>query len=278
MHLAKVPNFVRRIMFELRLSQDILSTIDRFLTSVLSLSSPTAVSLLSTIPAVPAYGELTQVKKRARRTVGCVCVRGLDDRRDVRMRGPAIDDEETWDDQHSLFSILEAPNCHKKKITRAHDIVVTRVYTSSLSKFFSRASPKRIVFFLVCDLSERTDRTNNFVTDSHAHLSRVQKRCAKHLELVVQRHPCIADLRHTLVRTRVTYIYIICKISDERGFGARRAGKEIHDDGENSSRYEYVYSQISARRWGSYLPKSSERSKKSRVCVPGSTAGYFRGL
>lgn len=119
MHLAKVPNFVRRIMFELRLSQDILSTIDRFLTSVLSLSSPTAVSLLSTIPAVPAYGELTQVKKRARRTVGCVCVRGLDDRRDVRMRGPAIDDEETWDDQHSLFSILEAPNCHKKKKSHA---------------------------------------------------------------------------------------------------------------------------------------------------------------
>jgi hypothetical protein len=147
------------------------------------------------------------------------------------------------------------------------------VYTSSLSKFSSRASPKGIVFFLVYDLSD-DDRTNNFVTDSHAHLPRVQKRCGKHLELVVQRHPCIADLRHTLVRTRITYI--ICKISDERGFlGARRAGREIHDDGENSSRYEYVYSPISALRWGSYLPKSSERSKKSRVCVPGSTADTF---
>lgn len=79
--------------------------------------------------------ELTQVKKRARRTVGCVCVRGLDDRRDVRMRGPAIDDEEAWDDQHSLFSILEAPNCHKKKITRAHDIVV-RACIPRLSQSF----------------------------------------------------------------------------------------------------------------------------------------------
>lgn len=38
MHLAKVPNFVRRIMFELRLTQDIRVTIVRFLTSVLFFS------------------------------------------------------------------------------------------------------------------------------------------------------------------------------------------------------------------------------------------------
>lgn len=133
MHLAKVPNFVRRIMFELRLTQDIRVTIVRFFNvRPLFLLQPFLFS--RRFQRFPVW-ELTQVKKRARRTVGCVCVRGLDDRRDVRMRGPAIDDEEAWDDQHSLFSILEAPNCHKKKITRAHDIVV-RACIPRLSQSF----------------------------------------------------------------------------------------------------------------------------------------------
>jgi hypothetical protein len=97
--------------------------------------SPVAVSLFSTIPAVPCFRllllaqrsntrhiyiehigffALYQRRKRtgthasgkasARRTQrGEFITRGLDDRRYVRMRGPAIDDEETWDDQRSLF-------------------------------------------------------------------------------------------------------------------------------------------------------------------------------
>lgn len=143
------------------------------------------------------------MKKRARRTARSVRIRGLDDRRDVRMRGPAIDDEEAWDDQHSFFSILGAPNCHKKKNhTRARHRR-TRVYTSSLikSKFFSSLA-KGDRRLLPLQRSLRRRPSNNFVTDSRAHLTRVQKRCAKHRGACVLQHPCIADLRHTLVRTR----------------------------------------------------------------------------
>lgn len=128
--------------------------------------------------------ERTQVEKRARRTAVCVCVRGLDDRRDVRMRGPAIDDEETWDDQRSLFSLFSERRIaikKKKNHTRARHSR-TRVYTSSSpikSKFFSSLAKGDLsrLFFLFYDLSD--DRPSyNFLTDSRAHLNRVQKRCA----------------------------------------------------------------------------------------------------
>lgn len=186
MHLAKVPMiFVRRIMFELRLTPDIPFHNRRFLTPVLCVSSLPTQPFLFSRRFQRFLGERTQVKKRARRTARSVRIRGLDDRRDVRMRGPAIDDEEAWDDQHSFFSILEAPNCHKKKNhTRARHRR-TRVYTSSLikSKFFSSLA-KGDRRLLPLQRSLRRRPSNNFVTDSRAHLTRVQKRCAKHLELV----------------------------------------------------------------------------------------------
>lgn len=117
-HRAKVP-FVRRIMFELRLTPDILKR-----SSVIFNARPqslTAVSLLSTNSSGSLFPAGTEIEKakflcsvpttkthgnarkwKSERDVHCG-VFGDWTTVDVRMRGPAIDAEKAWDDQHSLF-------------------------------------------------------------------------------------------------------------------------------------------------------------------------------
>lgn len=72
MHLAKVPIFVRRIMFELRLTPDIPFHNRRFLTPVLCVSSLPTQPFLFSRRFQRFHWERTQVKKRARRTARSV--------------------------------------------------------------------------------------------------------------------------------------------------------------------------------------------------------------